>query len=305
MGRWKKFKREVYRNRQRYLMFLPVLIFFLIFKYGPLYGASIAFMDYKPAKGILGSEWVGMKHFIKFIQDPYLFRLLRNTATLSCGSIIFGMPAAIILALSINEVRSFKFKRVIQTMTYLPHFISLVVVCGMLKQFLSANGILTHFFAMFGLQEKNLLMVPELYKPVHIASTIWQNMGWDSIIYLSALSAIDQQQYEAAELDGAGRFAKIRYITLPSLVPTISVLLIMKLGNIMNIGYEKIILLYNTVTLEKADVISSYVYRMGLASAYPQFSYTTAVGLFGSVINIILVVSGNKVVKALNGSGLW
>lgn len=305
MGKWKKFKRDVYRSRQLYLMFLPILIFFLVFRYGPMYGAIIAFMDYKPVKGIFGSEWVGLKHFIRFVRDPYFLRLLRNTVTLSCGSIIFGMPAAIILALSLNEVKSSKFKRFIQTVTYLPHFVATVVICGMLKQFLSANGMLTQFLTIFGLPQKNLLMVPEYYKPIHIISQIWESVGWDSIIYLSALSAIDQEQYEAADLDGARRFAKMRYITLPSILPTISVLLIMKLGHIMGVGYEKVILLYNTATYASADVISSYIYRMGLASAYPQFSYTTAVGLVSSVINITLVTIGNKISKMLKGSSLW
>ena len=254
MEKWRKFRREVYRNRQRYVMFLPVLIFFLVFKYGSMYGSIIAFMDYRPVKGIFASEWVGLKHFIRFVKDPYFLRLLRNTVFISCGNILFGMPAAIILALSLNEVRSSKYKKFIQTVTYLPHFISLVVVCGMFKEFLSANGFLTNFLTIFGLPKK---------------------------------------------------FAKIRYITLPCIMPTISVMLIMKLGHVMSVGYEKIILLYNTATYQSADVISSYVYRMGLAGDYPQFSYTTAVGLVSSAINITLVVIGNKISKSLKGSSLW
>lgn len=306
MGKWKKLKRDIKKNCQLYLMFFPILVFFIIFKYLPMYGNIIAFMDYKPVKGVLDSNWVGFKHFIRFFSDPYFGRLLKNTVTLSVSSIAFGMPAAIILALLLNEVRNAKFKKVVQTITYLPHFISLVVICGMIKDFVARDGIITMLLSAIGLvEEQNLLMVPEYYKPIHVISHIWQSMGWDSIIYLSALSAIDQEQYEAADLDGAGRFAKMRYITIPCIVPTISVMLIMKTGHIMGVGYEKVILLYNTITYESADVFSSYIYRMGLASAYPQFSYTSAVGLIQAVINIALVVTTNKISKKLKGSSLW
>ena len=306
MNKWNKLKREIRKNRQLYWMFLPVFIYFLIFKYGSMYGSIIAFMDFKPAKGIFGSSWVGLKHFIRFFQDPYFGRLIKNTLAISISSIVFGMPAAIILALLLNEIRNAKFKRVVQTITYLPHFISLVVICGMIRDFVNQDGLITTILAEIGvIEKKNLLMVPELYKPIHVISNIWQNMGWDSIIYLSALSAIDTEQYEAADLDGAGRFAKIRYITLPSIMPTISVMLIMKVGHVMNVGYEKIILLYNTAIQESADVFSSYIYRMGLASSYPQFSYTTAVGLVQSAINISLVVFTNYLSKKMKGSSLW
>lgn len=306
MGKWTKLKREIKRNRQLYWMFLPVLIYFLVFKYGSMYGSIIAFMDYKPVKGFFNSNWVGLKHFIRFFKDPYFLRLLKNTVSISMSTIIFGMPSAILLALMLNEVRNAKFKKVVQTVTYLPHFVSLVVICGMVREFVSADGLITEILSKVGLVENtNLLMVAEYYKPIHVVSHIWQSVGWDSIIYLSALSSIDQEQYEAADLDGAGRFAKMRYITLPSIMPTISVMLIMKMGHVMSVGYEKIILLYNTATYESADVFSSYIYRMGLASDYPQFSYTTAVGLIQSVINIMLVVFTNKLSKKMKGSSLW
>ena len=306
MGKVAKLKREIKRNRQLYWMFLPVLIYFLIFHYGAMYGSIIAFMDYKPATGFFHSDWVGLKHFIRFFQDPYFGRLLKNTLTISCSSILFGMPATIILALLLNEIRNAKFKRVVQTVTYLPHFISLIVICGMIKEFVSADGLITLIRSHLGIVEnQNLLMVPEYYKPIHVISQIWQTMGWDSIIYLSALAGIDQEQYEAADLDGAGRFAKMRYITLPSIMPTISVMLIMRVGNVMSVGYEKVILLYNTTTYESADVFSSYIYRMGLSGSYPQFSYTTAIGLVQSVINIALVIITNQISKKLKGSSLW
>lgn len=293
------------KNRQLYLMILPVVLFYIVFRYGPMYGSMIAFMDYKPAKGFMGSDWVGLKHFVRFLKDPYFFRLVRNTLLISVYSIVFSMPAAIILALLINEIRNMKFKKLVQTVSYLPHFVSMVVICGMLKDFLSSDGIITTFLSHFGVPQKNLLMEPSLYRIIHVGSGIWQTVGWNTIIYLSALAGIDQEQYEAAELDGAGRFQKMRYITLPGILPTITIMFIMRLGQVMSVGYEKILLLSNTANLETADVISSYVYRMGLASSYPQYSYSAAVGLFTSVINLILVTLGNSICKKLNGSGLW
>ncbi len=305
MNKWKNLTREIKKNKQIYIIILPVLLFYLIFCYGPMYGTVIAFLDYKPIKGISGSNFVGLKHFIRFLEDPYFMRLIKNTILLSLYSIAFSMPAAIILALSINEVKNMKFKRVVQTVSYLPHFISMVIICGMLKQFLSSSGVITMLLTYLGFEQKNLLMVPEYYKFIHTVSGIWQTMGWNSIIYLSALSAVDQEQYEAAELDGAGRFQKIRYITLPCILPTIVVTFIMRLGNVMNVGYEKVMLLSNTATLEQADVISYYVYRTGLASGYPQYSYSTAIELFKALINVMLVVLGNKLSKKISGSGLW
>ncbi|MBR4060891.1 MAG: sugar ABC transporter permease [Lachnospiraceae bacterium] len=306
MKKKSKLWNEIKRNRQLYILFLPILIYFLVFHYGSMYGSVIAFMDYKPAKGFLNSEWVGVKHFIRFFQDPYFGRLMKNTIAISLGSLLVCMPVTIIFALLLNEVRNSKFKRIVQTVSYLPHFVSLVVICGMIKVFVSSDGIITTMLSALGIVEKqNLLMVAEYYQPIHIISRVWQVMGWDSIIYLSALASIDQEQYEAADLDGAGRFAKMRYITLPSIVPTISVMLIMKIGHVMSVGYEKVILLYNTTTYETADVFSSYIYRMGLASSYPQFSYTTAVGLVQSVINIALVTISNYISKKLKGSSLW
>lgn len=305
LSKWKKLKKDIVKSRQLYFMALPVMLFYIIFRYGSMYGGLIAFMDFKPAKGFLGSDWVGLKHFIRFLLDPYFFRLIRNTLLISIYSIIFSMPAAIILALLLNEIRNMKFKRLVQTVSYLPHFVSMVVICGMLKNFLSSDGIITTLLSYLGFPQKNLLMVPAYYRAIHVASGIWQTVGWNSIIYLSALAGIDQEQYEAADLDGAGRLQKMCYITLPGILPTITVMFIIRLGQVMSVGYEKILLLSNTANLETADVISSYVYRMGIASSYPQYSYSAAVGLFTSVINLILVTLGNKICKKLNGSGLW
>lgn len=297
--------REIKRNKQIYILLLPVVLWYAVFHYGPMYGAVIAFKDFKPALGISDSSWAGFKHFVAFFNDLYFWRLIRNTILISLYQIIFSMPAAIIFALFVNEIRSLKFKKVVQTVSYLPHFISMVVVCGMLVDFLGSDGIITQFLSIFGLPETNLLMIPEYYRTIHVTSGIWQTMGWSSIVYLSALTSIDQEQYEAASLDGASRLQKMRYITLPGLTPTITIMLIMKVGQVMSVGYEKIILLSNSVTWETAEVISSYVYRTGLADAYPRFSYSAAIGLFQSLINMVLVLTANKVCKKLNGSGLW
>ena len=301
----KTFLRDLKRNKQIYLLMLPLILHFLVFKYGPMYGASIAFMDYKPAKGFLASEWVGFKHFITFFKDPYFFRTIRNTLAISTLSLIVGMPCNIIFALLINEIANTKFKKLVQTITYLPHFISLVVICGMIQQFCSSNGVVTELFVALGMERHNMLQDANLFRPIYVLSGVWQGVGWGTILYLSAISSIDQEQYEAAEIDGAGRFAKMRYITLPSLLPVITIRLILNIGNLMSVGYQKTLLLENTLTLEKAEVLGSYVYRMGLAANYPRFSYSTAVGLFESVINIILVVTANKVSRKVQGSGLW
>ena len=304
-NKWKNLKREMKKNRQLYFIVLPVVLFYIIFRYGPMYGSIIAFMDYRPAKGFFGSDWVGLKHFSKFFNDTYFLRVIRNTILISVYSIVFSMPAAIIFALLINEIRNSKFKKTVQTISYLPHFVSLVFICGMLKEFLCSDGSITSIFSFLGGERKNLLMVPEYYKTIHVASGIWQTVGWNTIIYLSAMSSIDQEQYEAADLDGAGRFAKMRYITIPCILPTITIMFIMKLGQVMSVGYEKILLLSNTANREAAQVISSYVYDLSLGASYPQYSYSSAVGLFTSVINLLLVTLGNKICKMLNGSGLW
>ncbi|MBR4061060.1 MAG: sugar ABC transporter permease [Lachnospiraceae bacterium] len=301
----KKTFREMKRNYQIYILLIPVILYFLVFKYGPMYGAVIAFLDYKPAKGILGSDWVGFKNFITFFKDPYFFRIMRNTLIISFASILVTMPCTILFAVLINEIANTKFKRLVQTVTYLPHFISLIVICGMVTEFCSMDGIITSFFVAFGMERQNLLQNPDFYRAIHIGSQLWQGLGWGTIIYLSALSSIDQEQYEAASIDGAGRFAKMRYITLPCLIPTITIMLIMDLGRVMNVGYQKNILLANTLTLQTAEVIDSYIYRTGLASSYPRFSYSTAVGLFKSLVNVTLVVSANKFSRKVQGSGLW
>lgn len=287
-----------------YLMILPVVAFYLIFSYKPMYGALIAFQDYSPGAGFLGSKWVGLKHFIDFFQSPDCLRLITNTLRLSLTSLVLGFPAPIILALLMNELRNRPFKRVSQTVSYLPHFISLVVICGMIKDFVGDDGVITYFVSKItGQPAVNLLQNENAFLPIYIISNIWQGMGWDSIIYLSALTAIDAQLYEAAQIDGAGKWQQTLHVTLPGIAPTIIIMLILRMGNIMQVGHEKIILLYNPLIYTKADVISSYVYRLGFEGQ--QWSYTTAIGLFNSVINFGFLFFANTMSKKFSETSLW
>ncbi len=297
--RWK----QIQKNKFLWvLMILPVL-YYAIFCYGPMYGVLISFKDYKIAKGVWGSPWVGFKWFEKFLMDPYFWKLVRNTLLLNIYGLIFGFPIPIILALMLNEVTHSKFKRVIQTVSYLPHFISTVVVCGMLTNFLSMDGLINQILSFFGLEKVLFLMYPQYFRTIFTASGIWQSCGWTSIIYLASLTAVDQEIVEAAMIDGANRWQRIRNVTLPAIVPTISTMLIMQVGKLMTLGYEKIILLYNGSTYETADTIATYVYRRGILNA--DYSYSTAVGLFQSVVGVILLVTANKLSKKISETGLW
>lgn len=299
----KKLLQDIKKRPTLYLMILPAIVYFAIFAYAPMYGASIAFMNYTPIKGYIGSDWVGFKHFINFFNDPYFGRLIRNTLTISISDLIFNFPLPIILALLLNELKFIKLKKMVQTVSYIPHFISMVVVCGMIKDFTNEYGIITQFLGMFGVEQISMLSNPDYYVPIHIVSNMWQTAGWSSIIYIAAISGIDEQLYEAAEIDGAGRFRQALSITLPSIMGTITILLIMRVGRILNVGYEKIILLYNPAIYETSDVISSYVYRKGLQEF--SWSYSTAVGLFNSCANIILLALANKMTKKMGQSGLF
>lgn len=291
------------RHKFKYLIIIPVIIYLILFCYKPMYGIVIAFQKYRPSLGIADSPWVGFDNFVRFFKDPFFGRLIRNTVTISFSMIIFSFPAAIILALLLNEVKVSWFKRTVQTITYMPHFIALVVVCALVNNFCQSNGVLNDVIAFFGGERSNLLAQPKLFYPIYVLSGIWQGVGWSSIIYLAALASIDQEQYEAAKIDGAGRIQQMVHITLPGLVPTIFMLLVLNLGKILNVGYEKILLLYQPLTYEVADVISTYVYRKGLLDA--DYSFSTAVSLFNSVINIIFLVISNKVSKKMGQSGLF
>lgn len=291
------------KNKTLYIMFIPVIIFYLLFHYKPMYGAIIAFKDFVPGKGILGSDWVGFKHFELFFQSPHFARILKNTITISLNTIIFGFPAPIILALLINELKSKWFSKTVQTISYLPHFVSLVVICGLIKDFTADRGIINDIVVLFGGERVTMLNQPNMFVPIYVISGIWQEVGWGSIIYLAALSGIDQQLYEAAEIDGAGKVKQLIHITIPGILPTIVIMLILRLGNVMNVGFEKIILLYSSAIYETADVISTYVYRKGILEA--NYSFSTAVGLFNSVINFSFLLVANKLSKATSGTGLW
>ena len=284
-------------------MVLPILVLLILFCYKPMYGILIAFKRYRPSLGIMESKWVGLKYFRQFFRDPYCWRLFRNTLSISFLNLLFGFPAPIIFALLLNEVRVKRFKKTVQTISYMPHFISMVVVCGMITSFCASDGLFNNIIELFGGERSNLLMNKNLFYPIYIISDIWKNLGWDSIIYLAALSGIDQEQYEAAKIDGANRLQQMFHITLPGIMPTVSMLLVLRIGSLLSVGYEKIILLYQPTTYEVADVISSYVYRRGLQSG--EFSYGTAVGLFNSIVNIILLLTANKVSKKMGQSGLF
>ncbi|MDF2484863.1 MAG: sugar transporter permease [Herbinix sp.] len=299
----KAIMKDYKRNKFKYLIVLPVIIYLLIFAYKPMYGVIIAFQHYKPFLGIDGSKWVGFDNFIAFFNDVYFFRLLKNTFSISLLSILFGFPAPIFLALLLNEIKNARFKRVVQTISYMPYFISIVVVCGLIKAFSQTDGVFNDIIFALGGERSNLLSVKENFYPIYILSGIWQSIGWDSIIYLAALAGIDQEQYEAARVDGAGRLKQMLYITLPGLLPTITVLFILRMGGVLNVGYEKILLLYQPLTYEVADVISTYVFRKGIVEA--NYSFSTAVGLFNSVVNIFFLMVTNKLSKKLNHTSLF
>lgn len=291
------------RHKFKYIIAIPIIVYLLVFCYKPMYGVILAFKKFTPALGISGSKWVGFYNFTRFFKDPWFWRVIRNTFSISLLSLAASMPAAILLALLLNEVRSSKFKRAVQTVTYMPHFIALVVVCALIKNFCATDGLITQFLNLFGAEQTNLLTQAKFFYPIYILSGIWQNVGWNSIIYLAALSGIDQEQYEAARIDGAGRLQQMWYITLPGLFPTIAMLLVLDMGKVLSVGYEKILLLYTPLTYEVADVISTYVYRKGLVDA--EYGFSTAVNLFNSVVNIIFLVTANRLSKKMGQSGLF
>ena len=291
--------RDFKMNKYKYLLILPVLVVLAFFAYKPMYGLIIAFKNFRPRLGIAGSKWVGLQNFQNFFNDPYFGRLLRNTVSISLLNILFGFPMPILLALSLNEVRSTRFKRTVQTMTYMPYFISLVVACALIRVYSQTNGIFSQILG----SPQNLLINPNYFYPIYIISDLWQHVGWNSIIYLAALSGIDQEQYEAARIDGAGRFKQMLHITLPGLMPTITILFILRMGSVLNVGFEKVLLLYNEAIYPVADVISTYVYRRGMMQA--DYSYATAVGLFNSVANVFFLLLANTISKRYSDSSLF
>lgn len=300
---WGKVGRDIATNPVLYLMFLPVVLYYILFCYKPMYGALISFMDYVPGIPFWENEWIGFDNFVRFFNDRNFFRLFKNTLVISFSSIIFGFPAPIILALLLNELKSRTYSRVVQTISYMPHFISIVVICGLIRDFTMNTGVITQFLGIFGFPQVTMLGEPSYFVPLYVISGIWQEIGYGSIIYLAALTNVDQELYEAARIDGANKWKQTIHITFPSITPTIMTMLIMRLGNIMSIGYEKIMLLYNSQIYETSDVISTYVYRVGLLDM--DFGYSTAIGLFNSVINLLILLLANKLSYKLTDTGLW
>jgi putative aldouronate transport system permease protein len=284
-------------------MIVPVLLYYLLFHYGPMYGAIIAFKDFSPVKGILGSPWAGLTHFQTFFSSYYFVRIVRNTLIINFGILVFGFPMPIILALLLNEIRRGAVKSFVQTVSYLPHFISILVICGLIINFTSRGGLINDIIAFLGGERVSLLLKPEAFRPIYVISDVWQTMGWNSIIYLAALSALDPQLYEAADMDGAGRLRKIWSISLPGILPTVMILLVLRMGTLMSIGFEKVLLLVNQSTFETGDVISSFVYRRGILEF--SFSYSAAVGLFNSAINFALLLGSNWLARRASQTSLF
>lgn len=300
---WKRLKKDYIINKYVYWIIAPVVIYYLIFAYIPMFGQIIAFENYKPAKGVFGSSWVGLKNFIQFFESPFAYRIIRNTIIISFTEIIFGFPMPILLALMLNELRGSIYRRLCQTITYMPHFISLVVTCGIIISFTNSKGIVTMILAQFGIEPTNMLSNAKYYIPIYVISGIWKNIGWGSIIYLATLSNIDQSLYESASIDGAGRMRKIIHITMPALVPIIAIQLILRVGQIMSQGAEKTILLYSPVIYDVSDTIASYVYRIGITEQ--NYSLASAVGVFNSVINLSLVIFANWFSAHYVKESLW
>ena len=297
-------KRKIKSNIPLYVLLFPSIILLIMFAYIPMLGLVIAFKDYSPANGILNSPWAGFKYFTQFFNSVQFGTTMMNTLKISIYSILVGFPLPILLALLCNQLRAGKFKKVFQVTTYLPHFISTMVMCGMIILFLSPNsGLIANIFKSLGWTMPNLLSKPDSFAGVYVWSDVWQHIGWDSIIYLAALSAIDPTYYEAATMDGASRMQKILNIDLPLLLPTAMILLILRAGSLLSIGFEKVLLLQNPLNLAGSEVISTYVYNVGMLNF--QYSYSTAIGLFNTVVNLIILLSVNWFSKRYTKTGLF
>lgn len=298
--KWKAIR----KNWELYLFVLPAVASVILFSYVPMYGVQIAFKDFRPIKGIWGSEWVGFDHFMRFFDSYYFWDLIWNTAGISLYSIAVGFPIPILLALAMNELRVGFFKRFVQTVTYAPHFISTVVMAGIIIAFLSpVSGMVNHVIQWFGGEPVAFLMKAEWFKTVYVLSDVWQGMGWGTIIYLAALAGIDPVLHEAAVMDGASRMRRIWHINLTGIRPTMIIVLILSTGGILSVGFEKILLLQNSLNMETSDVISTYVYRSGLLQA--QYGFSAAVGLFNAVVNFVILVLVNSLARRTNNASLW
>ncbi len=296
-------KKRLKESKYLYMLFALPLIYFVIFKYGAMFWLGIAFVDYNAVKGIWGSQWAGLEYFREFIADPYFWNIVKNTILINFWMLIFFFPAPIILALLINEVKNRRFQKFTQSVTYLPYFLSTVVVCGFVVNILSADGLINQFIKAAGASPIPFMTSPEWFRPIYIASELWQNAGWGSIIYLAALAGVDTQLYESASIDGASHWKKLWNISIPCIAPVISVQFLLTVGKLLSVGYEKIILLYTGSTYATADVISTYVYRRGLIEA--NYSYGAAVSIFQAIIALVLIVLANKAARKIGSTSLW
>ena len=295
---WKRLK----ESWQWYVLLLPGLIYLLIFEYGPMYGVQIAFKDYRTNQGIWGSQWVGLKHFLRFFQYPKFLDMIKNTLSITLYSLAM-FPCAIIFALLLNEIRQAKLKKTVQMITYMPHFLSEVVVCSLVILFLDrTSGPINNLIAFFGGERVAFMGKPEAFTSIYVLSGLWQNIGWSSILYLSALASVSQEEVEAARIDGASRFQVMWHINLPAIMPTIIITFLMRTGSLMSVGYTKILLLQNDLNLEVSSVISTYTYEIGLIGG--QYSYSAAIGLFNNLVNITVLLIVNQISKKLSDISL-
>jgi len=301
-----RFVRALNRDKYLYLIMLLPAVYYILFCYYPMYGVTLAFKQYKPKLGILGSPWAsqnGMKYVLQVVNDPYFWTVFKNTIVLNLTNLVISFPAPIILALLLNEVASSKYKRIVQTITYLPHFLSTVVVVGMMTSMFNSTGIVNELLGKLGIGPIQFLNDAQYFRPMYIGSNVWQGIGWDSIIFLSALAGLDMELYEAARIDGAGRWKQTIHITLPGILPTIIIMLILSMGRILNVSYQKILLMMTGSNQSVSDVISTYVYRRGITKA--DFSYATAVNLFQSLVSLVFVAATNWISRKTSETSLW
>lgn len=305
---FKETVKKIKRGWQLYLLVVLPLIYIIVFKIVPLYGVQIAFKEFIPIKGIGGSNWSdpSYKYFLKFFKDYNFWRVIKNTLGLSLYALLAGFPLPIIFALSLNYMKSQRLKKTIQMVTYAPHFISTVVIVGMLMQFFATRtGIVNQSLVQWGLEEMNFFGTPGVFPHMYVWSQIWQNLGFDSIIYIATLASVDPALHEAAVVDGANKLQRMWYVDLPGIVPTAVVLLTLNLGKVLNVGFEKVLIMQNPINIPNSEIISTYVYKVGLASAVPQFSYSTAIGIFQSIVGLILIISFNKLARTFSESSLF
>ena len=296
-------RKRLKESWQWYLLLLPGLIYLIIFEYGPMYGVQIAFKNYRASKGIWGSSWVGLKHFIRFFEYPNFWKMIQNTLSITLLSLA-TFPCAIIFALFLNEVKQTRLKKSIQMITYMPHFLSEVVVCSLIILFLNrTSGPINNLVAFFGGERVDYMGIANAFPVIYVLSGLWQGLGWSSILYISALASVSQEEIEAARIDGASRLQIVWHINSPAILPTSVITLLMKMGNVMSVGYTKILLLQNELNLERSSVISTYTYEIGLIGG--QYSYSSAIGLFNNVVNITILLIANKLAKKLTDTGLF